>query len=103
MGGGRGHGGTLIPRAIIPSTGAETILVVDDCKDVCELIGILLYRAGYRVLTATHGAAALEIARDTHGNGSCRVRLERLPKEHCASPRGASPRPFCLPLILTDA
>ncbi|MDR3405851.1 MAG: response regulator [Chthoniobacter sp.] len=47
----------------ISSTTAETILVVDDCEALCELLEILLSRTGYRVLTATSGAKALQIAR----------------------------------------
>ena len=43
---------------------AETILVVDDSEAVCEVIDILLSRAGKRVLTATNGDDALEIARN---------------------------------------
>ena len=50
---------------MISSHESETILVVDDSDTVCELIEILLCRVGYRVLTATNGKDALEIARDT--------------------------------------
>lgn len=49
------------------SPGTETILVVDDCEAVCEVIDVLLSRAGFRVLTATNGTDALELARDTPG------------------------------------
>lgn len=41
----------------------KTILVVDDCEGVCELIEILLVRVGYHVLTATNGREALRLAR----------------------------------------
>lgn len=41
----------------------RTILVVDDCEGVCELIEILLVRAGYHVLTVTNGTEALRLAR----------------------------------------
>lgn len=50
---------------MISSTGTETILVVDDSETVCELIEILLCRVGYRVLTATSGNDALQIAEGT--------------------------------------
>lgn len=43
----------------------ETILVVDDSEAVCEVIEILLSRAGYRVLTAMNGNDALQIAQET--------------------------------------
>lgn len=41
----------------------KTVLVVDDCEGVCELIEILLVRVGYHVLTATNGREALRLAR----------------------------------------
>src|SRR5713101_1880723 len=40
----------------------ETILVVDDESDVCELARDCLVAAGYRVLEATDGEEALRIA-----------------------------------------
>ena len=49
----------------MPSRKTETILVVDDSEAVCEVIEILLCRAGYRVLTATNGSDALQIALET--------------------------------------
>lgn len=42
-----------------------TVMVVDDCKDICTLIKILLCRVGYHVLTATNGTEALRLARTT--------------------------------------
>lgn len=50
---------------MIPSTHTETVLVVDDCEDICTLIEILLFRVGYHVLTATNGSDALHLARTT--------------------------------------
>lgn len=52
---------------MIHSTTAGTILFVDDCAPLCELIEVVLGRAGYRVFTATSGVAALRIARKTRG------------------------------------
>ncbi len=46
-----------------PSTDPKTILVVDDCAGICELINILLSRVGYHVITATNGTEALRLAR----------------------------------------
>jgi two-component system phosphate regulon response regulator PhoB len=43
-------------------TGKQTILVVDDEKDLVDLVAYNLQRNGYDVLTATSGDAALEIA-----------------------------------------
>ncbi len=42
--------------------GKQTVLVVDDEKDLVDLIAYNLQRNGYHVLTATSGDAALEIA-----------------------------------------
>ncbi len=41
----------------------KTVLVVDDEKDLVDLIGYNLARHGYRVLTAHDGETALELAR----------------------------------------
>ena len=40
----------------------EKILVVDDEKDIVELIKYHLEKAGYKVLTAKAGGEALDIA-----------------------------------------
>lgn len=40
----------------------KTILVVDDCEPICELIQILLVQAGYEVHTSINGGDALRIA-----------------------------------------
>ena len=50
---------------MIPPTRTETVLVVDDCKDLCTLIEILLCRVGSPVLAATNGDDALDLARTT--------------------------------------
>jgi two-component system, cell cycle sensor histidine kinase and response regulator CckA len=42
-----------------------SVLVVDDEEQVCELAAATLRRAGYSVMTATSGHAAIEIANDT--------------------------------------
>lgn len=47
------------------STTDGTILLVDDCRQLRELMEIILVRNGYEVLTAANGAEALEIARRT--------------------------------------
>lgn len=54
---------------MIAPTHTETVLVVDDCRDICTLIEILLCRVGYHVLTATNGDDALHLARITPGIG----------------------------------
>ena len=43
---------------------SEKILVVDDEKDLLELVAFDLSNAGYRVMTATNGEQALERARE---------------------------------------
>jgi DNA-binding response OmpR family regulator len=51
------------PRPIDPDRkGKQTVLVVDDEKDLVDLIAYNLQRNGYHVLTATSGDAAVEIA-----------------------------------------
>jgi DNA-binding NtrC family response regulator len=47
------------------STTAETILVVDDNRALCELMEVILCSAGYHVLTAGNGSEALRLARNT--------------------------------------
>jgi DNA-binding response OmpR family regulator len=42
------------------------VLVADDDQDILELVAFRLERAGYRILTATDGERALEIALDQH-------------------------------------
>src|SRR5262245_15581342 len=43
---------------------AQSILVVDDDEDICELLGIVLRSQGYQVLVARDGAHALEVLRE---------------------------------------
>jgi DNA-binding response OmpR family regulator len=42
----------------------QTVLVVDDDKDILELVAFRLERAGYDVLTAENGEQALALARE---------------------------------------
>jgi DNA-binding response OmpR family regulator len=42
------------------------VLVADDDQDILELVAFRLERAGYRILTASDGERALEIALDQH-------------------------------------
>lgn len=41
----------------------QLVLVADDERDIVELVSIFLRRAGYEVVTASDGHAALELAR----------------------------------------
>ncbi|HVE84993.1 MAG TPA: response regulator [Myxococcales bacterium] len=43
---------------------SATVLVVDDDSDLREAVADVLADAGYRVLTAEHGRAALDVLRD---------------------------------------
>lgn len=45
-------------------TATETILVVDDHPELCEIASLLLRRCGYRVFTATRSEQAKQIARE---------------------------------------
>ncbi len=47
----------------LPAAPRRTVLIVDDNEDVCLLFRRYLANAGYWPLTATSGAAALELAR----------------------------------------
>jgi CheY-like chemotaxis protein len=49
-----------------PSSGAATILVVDDNEDACQALATMLQLLGYRVITALSGQAALTSAREHH-------------------------------------
>ena len=53
---------TDAPRAAATSKSRPTVLVVDDEKDLVELISYNLQRNGYDVLTAGTGDAALDVA-----------------------------------------
>ncbi|MBX3065038.1 MAG: response regulator [Anaerolineae bacterium] len=44
----------------------KTILVVDDKPEVIELVSVTLEMGGYKILTATNGNQALEIAYQEH-------------------------------------
>jgi phosphoserine phosphatase RsbU/P len=46
----------------------QTILVVDDETSFLDIMKILLSRAGFRVLTSTHGSEALEMIYDKRPN-----------------------------------
>jgi DNA-binding response OmpR family regulator len=46
-----------------PAAGAARVLVVDDDRDLLDLVSIKLRLAGYHVLTATSGPEALRVAR----------------------------------------
>ena len=50
-----------------PESGTETILLVDDEESILELGKRILTRAGYTVLTASHGKVALETYRTRKG------------------------------------
>jgi PAS domain S-box-containing protein len=50
-----------------PSTGAETVLLVEDAARVREVVREILEINGYRILEAPHGAAALEISQRHEG------------------------------------
>lgn len=47
--------------------GDETVLLVDDDSAVCQIVARVLTQAGYEVLVADSGAAALETARQFQG------------------------------------
>lgn len=50
----------------VPEVTVETVLVVDDEESIAQLLGEFLESAGYRVLLAGNGHAALTLARVFH-------------------------------------
>jgi len=44
----------------------ETILVVDDEKDILELVGYNLEQEGYSIFKAADGSSALKLAKKKH-------------------------------------
>jgi DNA-binding response OmpR family regulator len=48
------------------SDDVRTVLVADDDEDILELVSFRLERAGYEVVTARDGAAALATAQERH-------------------------------------
>jgi DNA-binding response OmpR family regulator len=49
-----------------PENAAKTVLVADDEQDIVEIVRFRLEHDGYRVLTASDGETALQLARDEH-------------------------------------
>ena len=49
-----------VPAAIAPSSGGETVLVVEDDMEVLKFASSVLEELGYRVLSADNGTSALE-------------------------------------------
>ena len=46
--------------------GAPLVLCADDDEDILSLVSLRLQRAGFEVITATDGEAAVALARDRH-------------------------------------
>lgn len=65
---------------------AVSILVVDECESICELIELLLVRVGYHVRTATTGADSLRLAREMPSVDVllCGLELPDMPGEEVA-------------------
>ncbi len=57
--------GLTVGPTLLPSTGVETVLLVEDEETVRQLTRTILERVGYRVLEAADGRAAVAIA-DAH-------------------------------------
>jgi PAS domain S-box-containing protein len=55
------------PIPSLPLTGSETILLVEDHDDLRDMLGGLLTARGYRLLSARHGAEALELSERHQG------------------------------------
>ncbi len=87
-----------------PTKGKTTVLVVDDEKDLVELIAYNLKRNGYDVLTANSGDAAVDIAtRDRPGLILLDLMLPGLSGTEVARRLKAEPRTAAIPIIMLTA
>ena len=50
----------------LPTVHSGTVMVVDDADDIRELICMQLRRKGYKVVEATNGEQAVEVATQSH-------------------------------------
>jgi two-component system phosphate regulon response regulator PhoB len=93
------------PRPIEPDRKTkQTILVVDDEKDLVDLIAYNLQRNGYNVLTATSGDAALEIAsRELPKLILLDLMLPGMPGTDVARKLKGDPRTAGIPIIMLTA
>jgi two-component system phosphate regulon response regulator PhoB len=82
----------------------QTVLVVDDEKDLVELIAYNLQRNGYNVVTATTGDAALDIAaRDVPSLILLDLMLPGLSGTEVARKLKADPKTANIPIIMLTA
>ena len=85
-------------------TAKQTILVVDDEKDLVDLIAYNLQRNGYRVLTADNGDAALSVAtRDRPDAIILDLMLPGLSGTEVARRLRAEPRTAHTPIVMLTA
>ncbi len=86
------------------ASGRPTVLVVDDEKDLVELISYNLQRNGYDVLTAATGDAALAVAaRDRPSLVLLDLMLPGLSGTEVARRLRADPRTAGIPIIMLTA
>ena len=91
------------PRAV-PARSNPTVLVVDDEKDLVELIAYNLQRNGYDVLTANGGDAAIDVAtRDRPNLILLDLMLPGLSGTEVARRLKADPRTSGIPIIMLTA
>jgi DNA-binding response OmpR family regulator len=91
-------------RPAAPSKGRPTVLVVDDEKDLVDLIAYNLQRNGYDVLTANTGDAALEFAtRDRPSLVLLDLMLPGLSGTEVARRLRADGRTAAIPIIMLTA
>lgn len=58
---------TAAPKEVAPCNGAETILIVEDEKDIRDLTGYVLRDCGYDVIEASNGDEAIKIFEERKG------------------------------------
>ncbi len=92
------------PRPTAATTKKTTVLVVDDEKDLVELISYNLKRNGYDVLTANSGDAAVELAtRHLPGLVLLDLMLPGLSGTEVARKLKAEPKTAGIPIIMLTA
>jgi CheY-like chemotaxis protein len=64
----------------VPSTGGETVLLVEDDRNVREILAAKLKKANYQVLTASDGLEALKMSGDHAGSITVLVTDVVMPK-----------------------
>lgn len=92
------------PLHAMPELALDTVLVVDDEESIAQLLGELFESAGYRVLLAGNGRAALTLARVFHPSVVLTdVVMPEMDGPEFMQAMRASPRTRDIPIILMSS